>query len=403
MLPKIILFLTLVAIAVGYIPRFKMNRTTIALVGGVFLIVSGGIGYDAALRSINLDTIVLLFSMMIINANFGISGFFGIVSQKIIKFADTPKKLLLVIIFTSGLLSSILLNDTIAIMFTPIAIMVLLNLKRDPVPYLLGLGMASNIGSAMTPVGNPQNMLIASFSGLTFIKFITPLFFVSIGSLVFLYIILLLFFKEEFKDTRISSADIPKFRVYRPLLFKTLASTIVMIILFLLHFPISYSSLIAASILLFTRRIKPSRVFREIDWSLLVFFSSLFVVTSAVETTGIGEKLYLLFKNFIFLNIFSFSFAMGVFSNIVSNVPAVMLFAPFIKSLGNSYEYWITAAMSSTFAGNFTIIGSVANIIVVEIAAKNGIKISFIQFFKVGSIVTIITILTGSLWLSWII
>jgi len=403
MLPKIILLLTLIAIAVGYVPRFKMNRTTIALVGGVFLIVSGGIGYDDALRSINLDTIVLLFSMMIINANFGISGFFGIVSQKIIKFADTPKKLLFVIIFTSGILSSILLNDTVAIMFTPIAIMVLLNLKRDPVPYLLGLGMASNIGSAMTPVGNPQNMLIASFSGLTFIKFIAPLFFVSIGSLVFLYMILLLFFKEEFNDTRISSADIPEFRIYRPLLFKTIASTVVMIILFLLHFPVSYSALIAASILLFTRRIKPSRVFREIDWSLLVFFSSLFVVTSAVETTGIGEKLYLIFENFIFSNIFSFSFAMGVFSNIVSNVPAVMLFAPFIKSMGNSYEYWITAAMSSTFAGNFTIIGSVANIIVVEIAAKNGIKISFIKFFKVGSIVTIITILTGSLWLNWIL
>ena len=214
---------------------------------------------------------------------------------------------------------------------------------------------------------------------------------------------LLLFFKEEFNDTRISSADIPEFRIYRPLLFKTIASTVVMIILFLLHFPVSYSALIAASILLFTRRIKPSRVFREIDWSLLVFFSSLFVVTSAVETTGIGEKLYLIFENFIFSNIFSFSFAMGVFSNIVSNVPAVMLFAPFIKSMGNSYEYWITAAMSSTFAGNFTIIGSVANIIVVEIAAKNGIKISFIKFFKVGSIVTIITILTGSLWLNWIL
>ncbi len=402
MLPKIILLFTLVAIAVGYVPKFRMNRTTIALVGATALVVSGGIDYEKALKAIDLDTIILLFSMMIINANFSVSGFFGLVSQKIIKYADTPKKLLLIVIFTSGLLSSILLNDTVAIMFTPIVIMVLINLKRDPVPYLLGLGMAANIGSAMTPVGNPQNMLIASYSGITFLKFITPLFVVSMVSLIILYFTIQIFFKKEFSDTKIESLNIENKRLYKPLLIKSIFATSVMIVLFLLHFPVSYAALIAASILLFTRRIKPERVFREIDWSLLVFFSALFIVTTTVETTGVGERLYNIFKNFIFVDIFSFSISMAVLSNVVSNVPAVMLFAPFLKTINNGYEYWITAAMSSTFAGNLTIIGSVANIIVVEIASKNGIKIEFMQFFKVGIVITITTILLGSLWLTWI-
>lgn len=402
MLPKLILIATLIAIAVGYIPKFRMNRTTIALVGATALIVTGGIDYEKALKAINLDTIILLFSMMIINANFSVSGFFGLVAQKIIKYADTPKKLLLIVIFTSGLLSSILLNDTVAIMFTPIVILVLINLKRDPIPYLLGLGMAANIGSAMTPVGNPQNMLIASYSGITFLKFIAPLFAVSVISLITLYFILIFFFKKEFSDSKIELIDVERKRVFKPLLIKSSIATMIMILLFLLHFPVSYAALIAASILLFTRRIKPERVFREIDWSLLVFFSALFVVTSTVETTGVGESLYDIFKNFIFVNIFSFSFSMAVLSNVVSNVPAVMLFAPFLNSLTNSYEFWITAAMSSTFAGNLTIIGSVANIIVVEIATKNGIKINFMQFFRVGIMVTTITIAIGSIWLAWV-
>jgi len=379
-----------------------MNRTTIALVGATALMVTGGIKYDAALKAINLDTIILLFSMMIINANFSVSGFFGLVSQKIIKYANTPKKLLFIIIFTSGLLASILLNDTVSIMFTPIVIMVLINLKRDPIPYLLGLGMAANIGSAMTPVGNPQNMLIASYSGITFLNFVSPLLFVSIVSLYLLYFLIQIFFKNEFSDENIDQIEISSVRIYKPLLIKSTVATLIMISLFLFHFSVSYAALIAASILLFTRRIKPERVFKEIDWSLLVFFSALFVVTATVETTGIGEKLYTVFKNFIFVNIFSFSFAMMIFSNIVSNVPAVMLFSPFLKTLNNGYEFWIAAAMSSTFAGNLTIIGSVANIIVVEITAKNGIKISFMQFFKVGILVTILTTLIGSLWLMFI-
>jgi len=402
MVTELILLFTLIAIAIGYIPRFRMNRTTIAFVGATALMVTGGIKYDAALKAINLDTIILLFSMMIINANFSVSGFFGLVSQKIIKYANTPKKLLFIIIFTSGLLASILLNDTVSIMFTPIVIMVLINLKRDPIPYLLGLGMAANIGSAMTPVGNPQNMLIASYSGITFLNFVSPLLFVSIVSLYLLYFLIQIFFKNEFSDENIDQIEISSVRIYKPLLIKSTVATLIMISLFLFHFSVSYAALIAASILLFTRRIKPERVFKEIDWSLLVFFSALFVVTATVETTGIGEKLYTVFKNFIFVNIFSFSFAMMIFSNIVSNVPAVMLFSPFLKTLNNGYEFWIAAAMSSTFAGNLTIIGSVANIIVVEIAAKNGIKISFMQFFKVGILVTILTTLIGSLWLMFI-
>ncbi|BAI80649.1 citrate transporter [Deferribacter desulfuricans SSM1] len=402
MLPKIILAFTLVAIGIGYFPKFRMNRTTIALVGATFLIITGGISYKSALKSINLDTLVLLFSMMIVNAHFVISGFSELITHKIIKYANTPKKLLFIIIFSSGLLSAILLNDTIVIMFTPITISILISLKRNPIPYLLGLGMAANIGSAITPVGNPQNMLIASYSGLKFLDFVIPLFIVSIISLFILYFTLLLFFRKEFTEREIIHQYIPNFKIYKPVLLKFILTTIVMFILFLFRYPVSYSALIAASIFLFTRRIKPEKIFQKIDWSLLVLFSSLFVITSSVETTGISKTIYLLYNKYMFTNMYLFSFSIAILSNIVSNVPAVMLFAPFIKSIGNSHEYWITAAMASTFAGNLTILGSIANIIVLEIALKKGIKITFMQFFKIGIVVTIITLLVGIAWLDLI-
>ncbi|MCX8083631.1 MAG: anion transporter [Calditerrivibrio sp.] len=400
MIVTILLICSLTAIAIGYIPKFRMNRTTIALVSATFLVVTGGIGYEDAIKSIHFDTIILLFSMMIINANFGVSGFFNLISMTIIKRAKTPKKLLFIIIFTSGLLSSLLLNDTVAIMFTPIVINMLAKLNRNPIPYLIGLGMATNIGSAMTPIGNPQNMLIASYSGMSFIDFVTPLFAVSIVSLFVLYYVIMFFYKDEFNNIEIVPLEFERIRLYKPLLIKSIIATSIMLVMFFLKFSVAYSALVAAAILLFTRRIKPERVFREIDWSLLVFFSSLFVITTTVQSSGLGDKLYHIFKNYIFSGITPFSISMALFSNIVSNVPAVMLFSPFIKTIENPYQYWIIAAMSSTFAGNLTIIGSVANIIVVELALKHGIKINFTNFFKTGVVITITTISIGVIWLN---
>ncbi len=401
MLAGILIALILIAIAFGHIPTLRMNRTTIAFVGAVLLIGTGILHYEDALKSIELHTLALLLSMMIINANFSVSGFFDLVSSKILEIADTPKKLLFLIIFTSGYLSALLLNDTVAIMFTPIVLQMLLLVKRNPIPYLIALGLSANIGSAMTPIGNPQNILIAGYSGISFINFLKPLFLVSTFSLFITYFTIIAFYRKEFDSSKFTIEGKINFRIYKPLLIKSVIAMGIVLALSLMEFDISLSALLGASILLVTRRIKPERVFKEIDWALLLFFASLFVITGAIVHTGIDKKLFSVFENIIFQNYITLSFFTTILSNIVSNVPAVMILSPFINLAQNPEAYWIVVAMSSTFAGNLTIIGSVANIIVVETAKLSGVRIGFFEFLKVGSLVTLLTILLGSIWLEW--
>ncbi len=401
MFAGIIITLILIAIAFGHIPTLKMNRATIAFVGAVLLIGVGILNYENALKSIELHTLALLLSMMIINANFSVSGFFDLVSSKILKIADSPKKLLFLLIFASGYLSSLLLNDTVVIMFTPIVLQMLLLVKRNPIPYLIALGLSANIGSAMTPIGNPQNILIAGYSKISFLNFLKPLFLVSTFSLFITYFTIIAFYRKEFDSSKFVIEGEINFRIYSPLLIKSILALSIVLALSLMEFDISLSALAGASILLVTRRIKPERVFKEIDWALLLFFTSLFVITGAIVHTGIDKKLFSVFEDIIFQNYITLSFFIAILSNIVSNVPAVMILSPFINLAKNPEAYWIVVAMSSTFAGNLTIIGSVANIIVVETAKLSGVRIGFFEFLKVGSLVTILTILLGSIWLEW--
>lgn len=395
----IALIVILAGVALGHIPNFRMNRTTIAFVGATFLVAIGFIPFEEAKKSINLNTIVLLFSMMIINANFSVSGFFRLAASKVLYFVNSPKKLLLSVILMSGFLSAILLNDIVVLMLTPIIIQLLNTIKRDPIPYLIALGLSANIGSAMTPIGNPQNMLIAGFSGISFLSFVRPLFFVSFISLFVVYIVILVIYSNEFKNIKFSFYKVENVKIYKPLLVKSIIAVGVMLILFVVDVDVVMATLISASILLVTRRIKPEKVFREVDWSLLVFFASLFVITGSIVYNKIDKDLFYIFEGTIFQNYLYFSAFAVILSNIVSNVPAVMILSPFIQHMGNPEQYWILTAMSSTFAGNLTILGSVANIIVVEMARKNGIYISFMEFFKSGVIVTLFTVLIGTLWL----
>jgi len=167
----IIIILTLVGVAIGRYPVFRMNRATIVLVGSTILIITGAISLDHAYKAIDLDTIVLIFAMMILNINLRIAGFFSLITSSITKLAGTPLQLLLLVIFTSGILSALFLNDTIVLMLTPLILEIVIALRLNPMPYLMALATAANIGSAATIVGNPQNMLIGTSSGISFNDF----------------------------------------------------------------------------------------------------------------------------------------------------------------------------------------------------------------------------------------
>jgi len=397
-----IILLTLYGIAVGSYPAFRMNRATIALVGAAVLIFIGSIKLAQAYDAIDLNTILLLFSMMIINGNLRICGFFKLLSSKIISFAKTPKQLLSLLIFSSGILSAFFLNDTIVIIFTPLVIEVTLALKRNPIPYLISLVAAANIGSSATIIGNPQNMIIGVSSGIPFTKYALYQTPPSLIGLIIIWIVITLIYNREFDKIRFEKLNLPEVKPYRPLLIKSLVSSLLMIVAFLMGVSVTLAAFGAASLLLITRRLKPERVFMEIDWSLLIFFSALFVVTKSIDTAGFGKYLSLTLEPYITKGITSFAVSSALLSNIVSNVPAVLLYRPIIPKLINPEQAWLILGMATTFAGNLTLIGSVANLIVAETAKKHFIKLSFMEYLKSGLIITIISLFFGVIWFSFI-
>ncbi|MFN4110914.1 MAG: SLC13 family permease, partial [Ignavibacteria bacterium] len=287
LLTTTIAIITLFGIAIGSLPKLRMNRSTISLVGATFLVLTGAITLNDAYKSIDLDTITLLLGMMIINVNLGISGFFQFISSKIIHYSKTPVELLLLIIFSSGILSAIFLNDTICLMLTPLIIEITTQLKRNPIPYLIALATSANIGSVATIIGNPQNMIIGISSNISFLHFTRVLIVPSILSLIFLFLIILIIYRKEFIGLKFENTPEYNFKIYKPLSNKCIFSGLIFITLIITGFPLPVVALSSASVLLVTRRLKPQRVFVEIDWSLLVFFASLFVITGAIEKNAL--------------------------------------------------------------------------------------------------------------------
>lgn len=210
--------------------------------------------------------------------------------------------------------------------------------------------------------------------------------------------ILVLLYREEF---RASSLEAPHLsvRVYRPLLNKGLAASAVMVIAFFLGVPIPLAALIAASLLLITRRLKPQRVFAEVDGALLVFFASLFIVTKAIETGGFVDDLFRFARPIAERGVAPLAAVSLVLSNLISNVPAVLLFRPLIPQFPNPTQAWLTLSLATTFAGNLTLLGSVANLIVAETARQRGVQIRFMEYLRAGVPITLLSLGLGVLWL----
>ncbi|GAB4151274.1 MAG: anion transporter [Candidatus Promineifilaceae bacterium] len=396
----LVIIWTLVGVAIGRYPWLRMNRATIALVGATMLIVLGAISLEQAYAVVDPNIILLLFATMVINVNLSLGGFFRLATGWIVRWARSPRLLLGFIIAVSGILSALFLNDIVVLMFTPLVLEIVLALKRNPIPYLVGLVTAANIGSTATITGNPQNMLIGLSSQIPYVTFISYLAPVAAAGLVIAWCVLVLVYRQEFnREPFAARPELPAHH-YRPLLRKSLIATALMLIAFVLGAPIPLAALGAAALLLTTRRLKPARVFRELDWSLLVFFSGLFVVTGALETTGFSDELFAIARPIADHSVAVLSVVAAVLSNMVSNVPAVMLFRPFIPSFADPQRAWLTLAMATTLAGNLTLLGSVANLIVAESARAQGVQLSFVEYLKAGVPITLLTLITGTFWLT---
>lgn len=395
-----VILLAMAGVAVGRIPHLRMNRATIALAGAAALVALGTLTPEAAFEALDLDTLVLIFAMMIINVNLKLSGFFNLVGTRIMRVASTPRLFLALVILSSGVFSALFLNDTVVLMFTPLVASLTLALKRDPVPYLMGLATAANIGSMATIIGNPQNMLIGASSGIGFVTFTARLAVPSALGLAAAWLILVLIYRREFSDGAAFSAPAEQARYYRPLLVKSLVAVALLLGLTAAGVRVSVAALCSSALLLVTRRIKPSRVFREIDWSLLVLFSGLFIITEAIRTVPVTNRLLAAAVPLADRSVAAFSGIAALLSNLISNVPAVMVMRPIIPGLANPERGWLVLAMATTLAGNFTLLGSIANLIVAESAARHGIDLSFRRYLAAGVPITLVTIAIGILWLS---
>lgn len=387
------------AIAVGRIPIFRMNRATIALVGAVLVILLGGLSLPKALSSLDLGTLSLLFGVMILSVNLSYSGFFRLVAYRITRHARTGHQLLTLVIATGGLLSAVFLNDTICLMLTPLVIEVAARRGLSPLPFLLALALSANVGSAATVIGNPQNILIGAVSAIPFFTFVGHLVVPVVAGLALVWLVLAFVFRREVTSRRLPPVDTGAPRVYRPLLVKSLVSALLLLAGIVAGLSTTLAALLAASFLLVSRRIKPDRVLRDVDWSLLVFFASLFILTASIRSLpyyarAVSDASHLMAASPILFALFS----IGA-SNLISNVPTVMLLRPLVEGFPDAHAWWLLLSMATTFAGNLTLLGSVANLIVAEGARKRGITLSFGLYLKVGVPVTLLTAAAGTAWL----
>ncbi len=405
MITALIIFaITYLFIGLRQIPRLHIDRPAGALVGAVLMIVFGVLSLDQAFQAVDMNTLLLLLGMMIITVYLRIAGFFEFMADKILSLSRTPFQLLVFITLSSGTLSALFVNDTICLLYTPIVLSITAQLRVNPMPYLLALATSSNIGSVMTITGNPQNMLIGIYSKIPYLSFLGALFPVAALGLVVSASFIWFVYRHEMKPDAFSSKpSIPGYEVRKPLLVAALTVCAGVLIAFSLGYPYALVAAAGAIALLVAGGVKTEIILEGVDWTLLLFFAGLFIVMHGVETSGLAAAVINRAGDLSGLpqggKIAGLSLVSVVLSNLVSNVPAVMLLKPLTQSLGDTHVAWLTLAMSSTLAGNLTLIGSVANLIVAQ-QARRTVEIGFMEYFRVGAMITVVTVALGVLILS---
>jgi Na+/H+ antiporter NhaD/arsenite permease-like protein len=358
------------------------------------------LGPEQGLHSINYATVVLLFAMMVVVAGLHLAGFFEWVTDIFIAHVK-PGLLLPVVIFTSGILSAFLVNDIVCLLMAPLVMQVSRQLSRRATPYLLALATASNIGSTAAITGNPQNILIGSVSHISYVDFLAHLGPVAVAGLFLDWAILhLIYFRAEI-PVQPSSITEPTFVRSQSHLVFPATVTLAVLAGFLAGLPPALVAAVGAAVLLVHPRYPSKQVYKEVDWSLLVFFIGLFLIVGAAEQSGIAQQFVGTAERLNLHNRWIFSGVVVLFSNVVSNVPAVMLLKDLLPQFKDPHHFWLLLAMTSTLAGNLTITGSVANIIVVEKARAES-PVSFAEYLKAGIPVTLATVIVGVIWLSYV-
>lgn len=385
--------------ALGKFPGLKIDRPGAAIIGAVGMVAFRIVQPADTLRFIDFPTIVLLFAMMLIVGTLHLVGFFDWNAGMVLRRLN-PSHLLPAVVFTSGVLSAFFVNDIMCLVMVPIVLSITRKLRLKPMPYLLAVATGSNIGSVASITGNPQNMLIGSFSGIGYRDFLLHLGPVALVGLFLDWMVLYWFYlrKERHEPKLQDGIPVPQIELSR--LTKPAVVVTGVVIAFFAGVPPAMAAALGAAALLITRTLEPRKLYDEVDWGLLVFFVGLFLIVGGAENAGIVRGFLHVAEYWNLHQMGVFTVAVALLSNIVSNVPAVMLLKSMAPTFSNPHTAWLVLAMASTLAGNLTITGSVANIIVVE-SAKPDTKISFWDYFRVGLPITIMTLAVGWVWLAW--
>lgn len=383
----------------GGLPKLKLDRSGVALLGGIAVVGSGALSTEDAARAVHLPTILLLFAFMVVSAQMRLGGFYTEVTRRVAALPLAEPWLLGALIFVAGALSAVFSNDIVCLAMTPVVARLCIERRLDPVPFLVGLACAANIGSAATLIGNPQNMLIGSVLQLSFTSYLLKALPPVVLGLFALWGWLV------FGPRARSTVKIPDIAVDRENLpifdrFQTtkglLVASALLVIFLCTDWPREVAALVGAGILLLSRRFHSSHVMGFVDWELLVLFIGLFVVNHAFAQTGLAAiAVGWLAGHGIHLGDSGPLFVIGVtLSNLVSNVPAVMLLLPHLQTP----EAGVMLALVSTLAGNLLLVGSIANLIVADLARKQGIIIDWRQHAAIGLPVTALTLLITWIW-----
>jgi len=428
-----IFLVTFALISVRRFPKVKVDRPAAALIGAGLMIVFGVVEPSRALQAINMDILVLLVGMMILVAGLELCGFFEWVSLRMIRYSKNQFMFLVLTMVVTGALSALVLNDTIVLLFTPIIIRTCRMLKSNPVPFLVAEAIAANIGSVATAVGNPQNAYIATKTGMSFVDFSARLLPVSIVCMLMAIAVLYLVFRKDIekgsaqefrrkilaegwtafeeelvKGDESTTSGIRTMKERKNGLYLLLGITAVTFAAFVLNHvigaPIAVIAFIAGVVALFAvplvTDVKSKEMLAGVDWTIILFFVGLFVVLQGVKDSSLLTEISDFFPGFgtdekptvAWLTALS-----ALLSNLVSNVPAVLLLGEMIPL--SDHQLWLALASSSTLAGNATILGAAANVIVVEKAEAKGVEINFWKFTLVGFPIAMLTLFISTLML----
>ena len=390
--------LTYLLISGRQLKILPLNRPAAALLGAVLMVGCRVMTPQQAYRSVDYDTLVLLLGMMIISAYLCLAGFFDWAADGILRHARTPKALLLYLVVVSGALSALLVNDTICLMLTPLVVAVIVRGGLPLRPFLLALAMSANLGSVATLVGNPQNMIIGHLSKIPFLRFSASLVPVAVAGLAIEYAVLRISFREVLGRAVIHSPESQPRPLHRRLLRLTFAALALVFAGFVAGLDLSWTALGGGALVMVVARRDTHEVLKLVDWHLLLFFAALFIVVEGLSRTGLPDQAYQrmqgLFGTSVASQAWNFAWVSVVGSNVFSNVPFVLVAGKWISNFVQPELMWKVMALATTLAGNLTILGSVANIIVLESARKH-VQFGFWDYAKFGIPVTLLTTVAG--------